>query len=102
MTSVVQISGGVQISGWVQIGEWCNANATEKRSQGAICGDLGGDLDGGGRDRGLVQTHHLPQHTTPVMTDVKNKPTDLCGNRLLLNDFINTFGETRLSRAGGS
>jgi hypothetical protein len=31
-----------------------------------------------------------------IITDIKNKLTDLCGNWLLQNDFINTFGEIKL------
>ena len=33
-----------------------------------------------------------------IITDTKNKSTDLCGNRLLQNDFINSFREIRTRR----
>jgi len=40
----------------------------------------------------------MPAHTVNlffVLVIVKNKLTDLCGNRLLQDDFINTFWEVQ-------
>jgi len=37
------------------------------------------------------QFPHKSVNLSFIITDTKNKVTDLCGNRLLPNDFINTF-----------
>ena len=40
------------------------------------------------------QFPHKSVNQSLIMTNIKNKLTDLCGSWLLQNDFINTFCET--------
>ena len=42
---------------------------------------------------------HKSVNLSFIITHMKNKLTDLCGNRLLPNDIINAFCERRLRRA---
>jgi len=42
------------------------------------------------------QVPHKSVNLSFIITNVKNKLTDLCGNGLLKNDFINTFCEMGL------
>jgi len=42
------------------------------------------------------QFPHKSVNVSFIITDIKNELTDLCGNSLLQNNFINTFCEIRV------
>ena len=45
------------------------------------------------------QFPHKSVHLSLITTNTKNKLTNLCGNRLLQNDFVNTFREIESRQA---
>ena len=42
------------------------------------------------------QLTHKPVNLFVIITNIRTKLSDLCGNGLLQNDFVNTFGEIRV------
>jgi len=42
------------------------------------------------------QFPHKSVNLSSIITNMKNELTDLCGNRLLQNDIMNTFWETKV------
>ena len=45
------------------------------------------------------QSSHKSVNLSFIVTNIKNELTNLCGNRLLPNDFMNTFCEREVTFA---